>query len=236
MSMEIFDPYHESRGTSRLVLLPLADEVCFPQTELRLQVIDPDYQELVSELFLEVGDRAWLGTVLLRPEHEESEDRGPVVFTAGTATRLLDYEMHDDGCDIVLRGEYRFQVERELGTSPRLEGLVRPLTEPHLGEGIEVQDLQRELLDCTISLARQLGDRFALDDEQFSDLLCGANFEQVVNQLSTHLDLSPLRKLKLLQDPLPERARHLAEILRSRCQVLDTLAPFRHLATAANHN
>ena len=55
-------------------------------------------------------------------------------------------------------------------------------------------------------------------------------------QLSAHLDLSPLRKLKLLQDPLPERAQHLAEILRSRCQVLDTLLPFRHLAAAAEYN
>lgn len=234
--MKIFDPNDPMQGTSRLVLFPLADEVCFPQTELRLQVIDPDYQELVSDLFLEVGNRAWLGTVLLRPEHEENAVQGPMVFTAGTAARLLDYEMHDEGCDIVLRGEYRFQVERELGESPRLEGLVRPLSEPRLSEGIEVQHLQRELLDCTLSLARQLGDRFPLDDEQFSDLLCGADFEQVVNQLSAHLDLSPLRKLKLLQDPLPERARHLAEILRSRCQVLDTLTPFRHLAAAADRN
>lgn len=232
MSMKSFDP----KGTSRLMLFPLADEVCFPQTELRLQVIDPGYQELVSDLFLEVGDRACLGTVLLRPEQDGKEAQGPMVFTAGTATRLLDYEMHDEGCDILLRGEYRFQVERELGEGPRLEGLVRPLTEPRLSAGIEVQDLQRELLDCTISLARQLGDRFPLDDEQLGDLLCGATFEQVVNQLSAHLDFSPLRKLKLLQDPLPERARHLAEILRSRCQVLDALNPFRHLAASANRN
>lgn len=230
--MKSLDPI----GTSRLVLFPLADEVCFPQTELRLHVIDPGYQELVSDLFLEVGDRAWLGTVLLRPEHGEEESRAPMVFTAGTAARLLDYERHDEGCDILLRGEYRFQLERELGNGPRLEGLVRPLREPRVSEGVEMRDLQRELLDCTLSLASQLGDRFPLDDEQFSDLLCGAGFEQVVNQLSAHLDLSPLRKLKLLQDPLPDRARHLAEILRSRCQVLDTLHPFRHLAAAAERN
>ena len=232
----IATPSLDTQGTSRMVLFPLADEVCFPQTELRLQVIDPGYQELVSDLFLEVGNGAWLGTVLLRPDHEE-QAQGPTVFTAGTAARLLDYESHEEGCDILLRGEYRFRIERELGWGSRLEGLVRPISEPLWNEGTDqARSLQQELLDRTLSLASELGDRFALDDEQLGDLLCGTNFEQVVNQLSAHLDLSPLRKLRLLQDSLPERAEHLAEILRSRCQVLDTLRPFRHLALAAQRN
>ena len=55
-------------------------------------------------------------------------------------------------------------------------------------------------------------------------------FEELVNRIASGLDLPPLRKLKLLQQPLPERGLSILSILRNRQQVLDLLRPWRHLA------
>lgn len=238
--------------TSLLPLFPLADEVCFPHTELRLQVIDEEYQDLVAELFSQVGTEGRLGTVLLRPDQTSALSRAEMlgtamvdsatapstsVFSSGTVARLLDYSVNDEGCDVLLRGEYRFEVERELGKGPLLEAMIRPLVEPRLDVVTpEIRELQQGLLDCTSNLAWELGSRFPLDEELMSDLHCEAPFEQVVNQLAAHLDIPPLRKQQLLQSSLADRAGHLLDILKNRCQVLDILRPFRHLAQASGLN
>jgi Lon protease-like protein len=223
--------------TSRLLLFPLADEVCFPHSELRLEVTDPEYRELVTDLFLRTGDNSLLGTVLLLPEPRMAEDGGARVFTAGTAARLLHCIDDQDSCEILLRGEYRFRVERELSLGAHLEAVVRPLRESSPREFTsQMETLQREILHHTMNLAWRMGERFPLSTDQLGELLSEERPERVINHLATHLDLPPLHKLRLLQDPLAERARHLAEILHSRCLILDTLQPFRHLAPGARNN
>ena len=63
-----------------------------------------------------------------------------------------------------------------------------------------------------------------------SDPAESLGFEQLVNRIAAEIDLPPLSKIGLLNDPLPERALHLLGILSSRRQVLDLLRPYRHLA------
>ncbi len=229
--------YEDHRDSTRMPILPLSDEVHFPHTELRLRIVEPEAVALVEELYLEAGGECRIGTVLLQPDGEPDARIEPSVFAAGTAARLIEVESGEQGCDIVLRGEFRFEVEREIGEGPCREAWVRPILEPKLSEvDPEIRTVRRELLACAASLAGELGARFALDPEQVQDLFGELRFEEIVNRLAAHLDIAPLRKLQLLRDRLPDRALHLLSILRSRQQVLDILRPFRHLADNARLN
>lgn len=221
----------------RLALFPLLDEVHFPLTELRLRVVEPDYRELIEEIHEQRGEDARIGTVLLKPDWAQDED-GDDVYTAGTAGRLIALESHDEGCDVVLRGEYRFEVEREIGAGPCREALVRPLTEPLVSELDPGVKLVRDaLITCTANLAGELGERFPLPKDELFELENeDLPFEGMVNGLAARLDLTPFAKLRLLSDSLPQRARRLLSILEGRCQVLDTLRPFRHLERGAEYN
>jgi len=218
-------------GPNSLLLVPLTDEVHFPRTELQLRVVEPEYREILEDLFMLGGPGELLGTVLLKPEWAQVES-GDAVYGSGTAARLLGLEHHSSGCDILLRGEYRFEVEREIGCGPGRRAVVRPVLEPDLCEtdpGIQV--VRGELVECVSCLAQEIGERFALDGDQLSDLLDDdRTFEETVNMVAANLDITPLRKLRLLSDGLPDRALNLLAILRSRRQVLGLLRPYRHLA------
>src|SRR4051812_46724887 len=52
---------------TRLPLVPLADLVHFPRTELRLHVTDPSFEPLVQDLTQLDEEARWLGVVLLKP-------------------------------------------------------------------------------------------------------------------------------------------------------------------------
>lgn len=219
----------------RLPILPLSDEVHFPRTELCLHVVLPEYCELLRERFYAEPFNACVGTVLLR--NDGDYDDPPAVHEAGTATRLVDLRETAEGCEIVLRGEFRFEVERELDGGPCREAVVRPIHEAEFSEqDPDVQTLRNEIVERVESLALELGERFELDAEQLQELRADLPFEALVNHLAANLEVPPERKLELLRDELPERAQNLATILRCRQEVLDVLRPYRHLAATAEIN
>ena len=165
------------------------------------------------------------------------EESGESFFDAGTATRLIDVRSEQDRCEIVLRGEYRFTVDREIAEGPCREAWVQRIDEPSLSEfDPDVQSLRYELLRRTVDLAHELGERFALDVSQVRQLHAALPFEAMVNNLAANMDVAASRKLQLLRVALPDRALHLLTILRSRQQILDVLRPYRHLARSAECN
>jgi len=223
---------------TRLVLVPLPDFVHFPQTHLRLDFSAED-RPLVERIFLGDGDEPpAVGTVLLKPAWARDED-AVEVFSAGTAGRLIDFEsLPDGGCRVLIYGEYRFEVRRELGRGPLREALVEPLKEPYLSDvDPEVIAVRDDLVHVIGTLAEQLDDHFPLSHEQLSTLRDDdVPFETFVNSVAASLDVSPIRKLALLADALPERARNLLAILKSRQTILELLRPYRHLARRAAVN
>ncbi|MEL7059610.1 MAG: LON peptidase substrate-binding domain-containing protein [Acidobacteriota bacterium] len=223
------------RRPRRMPILPLDDAVCFPQTDLRLSLDHPDDLELVHDLFSETAaDGPRLG-VVLRVAGIEGDDAP--VYAAGTAARLVDVEDFGDRCEVVLRGEFRFELTSDVDQGDGREALVEPMGEEAVSEiDPEIQKLRSELVSLALELARELGERFDLDDETLRELRRGMPFERLVNHLAAHLAVAPERKLGLLREPLPRRARQVRTILRCRQQVLDALRPFRHLAAAAEHN
>lgn len=221
----------------RLVLLPLPDFVHFPRTDLRLAFSVQDRKLLEPILGAEYDDEDLIGTVLLKPAWARESGRS-TVFPAGTACRILEHEAQTDGTlHLLVRGEYRFEVAREVGEGPVREALVRPLHEPYCSDvDPGVMALRDQLSAAVDTLVRGRDAGLPLDADQLASLGDGVSFEVFVNSVASTLDLSPLRKLSLLADTLPERAENLVAILRSRETLLGLLRPYRHLASNAEIN
>ena len=224
----------------RLPLFPLPNVVHFPRTELRLHVFEPRYRRLVRDLEEREEGLRWIGMVLLRPEPERAFGPPPRIFPEGTAGLLVDIEPLPDGrSNILLQGEFRFTVEREIDelATPYRQAVVRPLREVAVNEAdAGVLAVRRDLVAVAETLAEETGRRFPLAPDAVQALGAEASFEVLVNTLAAELDLPPLRKLELLEKALPERALEVLRILRSRQRVVDLLRPYRHLASSAERN
>jgi Lon protease-like protein len=221
---------------TRLPLVPLPDLVHFPRTELRLRVSDPSYQPLVQELGEQDEDDRWIGIVLLKPGPRLDAEGRLAIFPGGTAARVMDLEVRQDGrSDLVLYGEFRFELEREIADAPYRQGLVLPVAEPWLNErDAGIQAVRQAIVELLRSLCRELGDQLPLDVD---DLASGEHaFEELVNRVASRMDVPPLRKLQLLTESLPERGLSVLSILRSRRQVMDMLRPFRRAGAAPERN
>ena len=218
---------------TRIPLFPLPDVVCFPRTELKLLVEEPRYLRMVQDLMEREDEARWIGMVLLKPGWSQSYDGRPAVFPGGTASRLVDVDNLPDGrSQILLVGDFRFELERELGgDKPYRLAEVRPVEEPWLNEhDAGIRAVRKALTELLRVVAGETGERFPLDDSDLEALAGDCAFEELVNRVAAGLDLPPLRKLKLLQQPLPDRGLSILSILRNRQQVLDQLRPWRHLA------
>jgi len=225
-----------SGDDARLPLVALSNLVHFPRTELRLHVLDPSYLRLVRDLEALDEDSRWLGIVLLKPGPRLDAAGRPAIFPGGTAARVMDVETLSDGCsDLVLHGEFRFQLERELGDAPYRQGLVRPVEEPWLDErDAGIVAVRRAIVALLRSLTEELGDKLPLDVDDLA--AGGCAFEELVNRVAARVDVPPVRKLQLLIESLPERGLSVLSILRARQQVLDMLRPFRRSGAEPERN
>lgn len=198
---------------------------------------DPSFEELVQDLEACEEDGRWLGLVLIKPGAGAAADR-PDVFSGGTASRVLYAETETDGTAVlVLYGEFRFELERELVQHSYREAVVRPLTEPWLNErDAGIVGMRKALLAILHGLREELGERFPVDADSFSQNAGTFDFEELINHLAAAVDLPALRKQKLLTEPLLDRGLSLLRILDRRRTLLDRLRPFRHLAASADHN
>ena len=218
----------------QLPLFPLPNVVHFPRTELRLHVFEPRYRDLIRDLSDLDAERRLIGVVLL---HESAEDGQTAVYAAGTAGRLVEIDYLPDGrSNIVLHGDFRFEVEKEVPGKAYRQGMVHRLEEPQIDErSSEIGGLLKQLMSTAIDVAREVGERFPISRELLSTLR-EESFECVVNSFAAELDVPVLRKLQLLSRPLPERAADVLSILSTRRNVLDGLRPFRQLAASPELN
>lgn len=231
--------YHSSMPRETLLpLFPLPDVVHFPRTELRLHVSEPRYRRLVRDLEEREEESRWIGVVLLKPGWAQSYEGNPEIFPGGTAGRLMDIESQPDGsANILLYGDFRFELEREEGGGPYRQAVVRPLAEPRLNEqdaGIVI--VRDAILSHIRLLAAELGESFPLSGGDIEEIGETSPFEELVNRIAAEIDVPVLRKLQLLVESLPERGLSVLSILRSRKQVIDILRPYRHLAERSQLN
>jgi hypothetical protein len=238
----------------RLPLFPLSDLVHFPHTDLKLEIFEQRYRRLVRDVIDNADEKSRrIGLVLLKPgarrrgdprgDGSDRDDRGqrgqqPEVFPGGTAGRIVRCEFLPDGrTEVLLHGEFRFELDREIPGEPYRQALVRPIEEPCWNErdaGILL--VKRALLALARSLVAELGDAFPLAAPELDGLALGSGFEELVNRIAAELHLPAVQKLALLCESLPDRALSVLSILHSRQQVVDELRPFRHLAGKSQLN
>jgi len=212
-----------------LPLFPLPNVVHFPGAPLPLHIFEPRYRELVADLLARPEAERRIGMML---ETRDADSGELELLEPGTAGRLIAHQALPDGrSDIVLLGEFRFALEREVEGRSYRQAIVRRLADeaPAIAAD-EIERLRAELLDAALPVARESAERCGFSLEDLAALARADRFPLLVNRLAAALDLPPLRKQMLLAEPLVERAAALAGVLRSRARVLDALRPWRHLA------
>lgn len=212
-----------------LPLFPLPDIVHFPGTALPLHVFEPRYRKLVADLLERPEVERRIGMILVA---RDVETGAAELLEPGCAGRLTAHEPLEDGrSNIVLMGEFRFALEREVPGEPYRRALVRPLADEVARIDWErAERLERELVRLTGAVAAASGDAWPIDLAELAGRGRPGQLLALVNRLAAGLDLPSLRKQTLLAEPPLGRAEQLAGILRSRLKLLTTLAPFRQPA------
>ncbi len=218
-----------------LPIFPLPDVVHFPGTELPLHIFEPRYRRLLAELLEQPEPERRIGMVLAGPLDEFGASE---ILEPGCAGRLVEHEPLEDGrSNIVLLGEFRFVLEREVLGRPWRRAVVRPLAEPlPLVEHERIDQLERELARLVVAVTRESAGSFPVDLAGLAGLARPGRLLPLVNRLAAGLDLPALRKQALLADAPLDRAEQVAGILRSRLKLLTSLRPWRHLAANAPLN
>lgn len=214
-------------------LFPLPNVVHFPQTNLLLHVFEPRYRRLVEDLGSLAEDERLIGIVLMQTDWRGSPTTPSPIYQPGTASLLVNVEPLTDGrSNIVLEGQFRFRIERELPARPYRRAVVQALDELPIRTPDELASLHAELLSVARLLAATTRGLSELADEDLE----GLTFEQLVNGLAASIDLPIRAKLELLGSDLQSRASRLLSILRHRRRVVDLLVPFRGLDAHPERN
>ncbi len=198
-----------------LPLFPLPNVVLFPNVFLPLHIFEPRYREMVADG--EAGDRM-IGMVLLRPGWKAQYEGRPPVYPIGCSGVMTHVERLPDGrYNIVLRGIERFRILSEDNSRSYRQAQVEPLVEPPL-----TGDARLALRGCRTKLESLLapaGDRSGGEPTIPSAM----GDEDLVNALAQYLDLEPIEKQALLNQPsLSSRAESLVELLEMKIMMART--------------
>ncbi|WP_126173926.1 LON peptidase substrate-binding domain-containing protein [Altericroceibacterium xinjiangense] len=188
--------------SSRLSIFPLAGAILFPGLQLPLHIFEPRYRALVGDAL--ARDRR---IAMIQPQ---TAGEGAPLFSVGCIGRIEDVEALEDGrYNIVLEGEARFRLLRELSVSTpfrQVEGEVLFDPEHEVLSAIERASLEQE--------ARTFADRqgYSVDWESVERL----DDLSLVNGVSQIAPFDTAAKQALLEAP----------DLVTRCELLIQLMQF----------
>ena len=187
---------------TRLSIFPLPGAILFPELQLPLHIFEPRYRALVGEAL--ARDRL-IG--MIQPQRPAE---GAPLFEIGCVGRIGEVQALDDGrYNIVLEGEARFRVLRELDVATPFRQVEAELL-AELGEEVlssaERAGFERE--------ARRFADRqgYSVDWDSVERL----DDVSLINGVSQIAPFDAAAKQALLE----------AADLRSRCELLVQLMQF----------
>lgn len=126
--------------TQRLSIFPLAGALLFPGLQIPLHIFEPRYRALVSDAL--ARDRR---IAMIQPQRAEE---GAPLYDVGCVGRIGDVEALDDGrFNLVLEGETRFRIIRELDVTTKFRQVEAELIEEPKDEflsSIERASFERE--------------------------------------------------------------------------------------------
>jgi uncharacterized protein len=192
-----------------LPIFPLPTVVLFPGVFLPLHIFEPRYREMVADALS--TDRL-IGMTLLREGWERAYEGCPPVYGVGCIGLISHCEKLADGrYNIVLRGLDRVRILNEEHSRPYRRALTQTLPERELTDADRAMlRQQRARIEALIAPSAQGGGIDPRAAAAMSD-------EDLVNALAQYLDLEPIEKQALLEQPaLPERALALIELLEMK--------------------
>jgi len=196
-----------------LPLFPLPNVVLFPNVFLPLHIFEPRYREMVADAA--ASDRM-IGMVLLRPGWERDYQGRPPIYPIGCSGVMTHVERLQDGrYNLVLRGLERFRIVEEDHDRSYRRAIVEPLHERALSrDERDAIRSHRTKLETMLAPAIIGGD---------AKIPAAMSDEDLVNALAQYLDLEPLEKQALLEQPcLRTRAESLIELLEMKIMVART--------------
>jgi len=99
---------------TRFAIFPLPNVVLFPGTYLPLHIFEPRYRAMTEAA---LARDSVIGMILLRPDADAMAASAPV-FSVGCAGRIVEHRRLPDGrFHLLLYGERRFRIARELESS-----------------------------------------------------------------------------------------------------------------------
>ena len=186
---------------ARISIFPLVGAILYPGLQLPLHIFEPRYRALVSDSL--VRDRR-IG--IIQPQRPAE---GSPLFDVGCLGRIEDVEAMEDGrYNVVLTGEARFRVLRELDvTTPfrQVEGELLPESGNQDLAAIERASFERE--------ARRFADMqgYSVDWEQVSRL----DDMSLINGVSQIAPFDPAAKQALLEaNGVSERCELLVQLMQ----------------------
>jgi len=188
--------------TKRLSIFPLTGAILFPGLQLPLHIFEPRYRALVSDAL--ARDRR-IG--MIQPQKPAE---GAPLFEVGCVGRIGDVEAMDDGgFNIVLEGESRFRIIREIDATTQFRQVEAELLEEPQEEflsSIERASFERE--------AKKFADMqgYSVDWESVERL----DDVSLIDGVSQIAPFDPAAKQALLEAPN----------LNARCELLVQLMLF----------
>ena len=169
-------------------IFPLQDVMLFPRATRPLHIFEPRYRDMVSDAL--AGDKL-IGMVMLQPGFEADYEGRPPVFPVGTVGIIAESEeLADGGYNIVLGGLAKFRITGEDSSrSYRLAHIELVPDVMTADDQTKLGDLREELNGLV---------PIGLPGIQVPD---GLAVEDMVNGIAQLIDIDPLARLGLLEQP-----------------------------------
>lgn len=192
----------QTMDRTRLSIFPLPGAVLFPGLQLPLHIFEPRYRAMVSDSL--ARDRR---IAMIQPQ---TPGEGAPLYAIGCVGRIGEVEALDDGrFNIVLEGEHRFRILRELDvTTPfrQVEAELLPDPDEEYLSAAERGDFERKAQDYADALG------YSVDWDSVSRL----DDMSLINGVSQVAPFDAAAKQALLEAP----------DLAARCDLLIQLMHF----------
>ena len=187
--------------SKRLSIFPLPGAILFPGLQLPLHIFEPRYRALVSDAL--ARDRR---IAMVQPQKPVD---GAPLYAIGCVGRIGEIEAMDDGrFNLVLEGEARFRIARELDVTTAFRQVEAELIEDDEGEALS--SVERAGFELE---ARRFADiqGYSVDWDSVSRL----DDQSLINGVSQIAPFDPASKQALLEaDTLAERCELLVQLMQ----------------------
>lgn len=189
--------------TRRLAIFPLGGAILFPRMHLPLHIFEPRYRAMITEVM--ARDQR-IG--MIQPS---GPGEPPPLFSVGCVGRISEIEALDDGrFNIILEGESRFRVGRELDVSTPFRQLEVELFSPEQDDAGALASIERAALeDEARAFAASLG--YNVEWESVEKL----DDEMLVNAIAQIAPFDVTAKQALLEAAdLPNRTEMIIQLMQ----------------------